>query len=215
LVLGRVHFRKLTLSLFFNIYSAFSVPHHHTKFPAFNREQVQNPSYFTSVISSHTAMARNRRNNRRINRRINLGERWMIPPRSHRADDGSTILTTYSAETGYLTMHTRERRQVRVPLGNVLRLSENERRQHQSFETAIEIPYEYTENGEPMLPILCRRYDNGNLIMQRVDIEYKAVGVWDEDKQEWYFGDPNRPAFYFIVKHVPGGVEEDLENLQV
>ena len=176
---------------------------------------VQNPSYFTSVISSHTAMARNRRNNRRINRRINLGERWMVPPRSHRADDGSTILTTYSAETGYLTMHTRERRQVRVPLGNVLRLSENERRQHQSFETAIRIPYEYTQDGERMLPILCRPDKNGKPVLCRVDVDYVAVGVWDEEQQEWYFNDPNRPVFYFYVKRVPSEVEEDFENLQV
>ena len=112
-------------------------------------------------------------------------------------------------------MHTRDRKQVLVPLGNVLRLSENERRQHQSYETGIRIPYEYTQGGERLLPILCRRYDNGNLIMQRVNVDYVAVAVWDEDKQEWRLDDPNRPAFYVIVKHVPSEVEEDLENLQV
>ena len=126
----------------------------------------------------------------------------MIPPGSHRADEGVTIRgqTTYSAAFGILTMHTRTYKEVCVPLGNVLRLSERERKQHQSYKTGIRIPYEYTLDGERLLP---------------AHLDYVAVGVWDEDKQEWYFGDPNRPAFYFIVKHVPGGVEEDLENLQV
>ena len=151
------------------------------------------------------------------NPQINLENGWVIPPGSHRADEGVTIRvqTTYSAESGNLTMHTRTHKQVCVPLGNVLRLPQNQRMQHQSFKTGIRIPYEYTLDGEPLLPILCRPDKNGKPVLCRVDVDYVAVGVWDEEQQEWYFNDPNRPVFYFYVKRVPSEVEEDFENLQV